>query len=72
MKKYILFIADFDEKDSEVKQYDTLDELIVDQDGECDECGHRKKWIDELVNSGYHKAEWWDYHLIITGDKDDD
>lgn len=72
MKKYILFIADHDEKDSEVLYYDTLEQIAFDRDGNCEECGHRKKWFDELVNKGYYRHEWWDYHLITLGEQTDD
>ena len=61
---YILFTADFDESQSVVQKYETLDEIADNMDAYCEECEGYKKWFNKLVKEGYHYGEWHHYHLV--------
>lgn len=55
---YILFIADFDSDDSDVRYFQTTEEL-------CEHFGD-DNLVAELLREGVFKGEYWDYHLVIV------
>lgn len=66
---YILFTADFDENESMVQKYETLDEIADGMGAYCEDCEGYKKWFNKLVKEGYHYGEWTHYNLVeVKGD----
>lgn len=61
---YKLFIADFDESESEVLSFESLEEVSEHLDGWCDDCEDYKGWFRKLRDKGFHCGEWHHYHLI--------
>lgn len=56
---YILFTADFDERESFVQYFSSKEDLLQFIEGWDD-----KEMYDNLVKNGYHKEEWCDFHLV--------
>ena len=58
---YILFIADFDENDSDVVKLNSLSDVIVYLGWEENE-----DLVSELLSNGVVEGEWHNYHLEIV------
>lgn len=55
---YILFIADFDNGESDVRYFPTTEEL--------GEHFGDDNLVAELLREGVFKSEYWDYHLVVV------
>ncbi len=58
---YILFVADFDENDSNVVKLNSLSDVIVYLGWEENE-----DLVSELLSNGVVEGEWHNYHLEIV------
>lgn len=59
--KYILLNVNFDENGTEKKEFQSLDSLKEEFEGD-------EELLGELLNEGVYEWEWGEYHLINLGD----
>ena len=62
--KYILLNVNYDENETEKKEFQSLDSLKEEFEGD-------EELLGELLNKGVYEWEWWEwgeYHLINLGD----
>lgn len=55
--RYLLFQADFDETESNLYELHSLSEIQDDYIDDLD-------LVEELVNNGFLRMEWWEYTLV--------
>ena len=59
--KYILLSVNYDENETEKKEFQSLDSLKEEFEGD-------EELLGELLNEGVYEWEWGEYHLINLGD----
>ena len=59
--KYILLNVNYDENETEKKEFQSLDSLKEEFEGD-------EELLGELLNEGVYEWEWGKYHLINLGD----
>lgn len=59
--KYILLNVNYDENETEKKEFQSLDSLKEEFEGD-------EELLGELLNEGVYEWEWGEYHLINLGD----
>lgn len=59
--KYILLNVNYDENETEKKDFQSLDSLKEEFEGD-------EELLGELLNEGVYEWEWGEYHLINLGD----
>lgn len=59
--KYILLNVNFDENGTEKEEFQSLDSLKEEFEGD-------EELLGELLNEGVYEWEWGEYHLINLGD----
>lgn len=56
---YILFTADFDERESFVQYFNSKEDLLQFIEGWDD-----KDMYKSLIKRGFYESEWWNFHLV--------
>lgn len=59
--KYILLNVNYDENETEKKEFQSLDLLKEEFEGD-------EELLGELLNEGVYEWEWGEYHLVNLGD----
>ena len=59
--KYILLNVNYDENETEKEEFQSLDSLKEEFEGD-------EELLGELLNEGVYEWEWGEYHLINLGD----